>query len=217
MDPTPISLEQSYSRVAGEYARRLFHELENKPLDRELLDRFAGQVRGRGPACDMGCGPGQIARYLRDRGVQMLGVDLAEGMVAKARNLNPDIPFFQGSMLGLNFPENSWAGIAAFYSIIHIPRPLVVQALEELKRVLKSGGVLLLAFHIGDQVVHLDEWWEKAVNMDFYFFQWEEMEDYLHTAGFTIEESLVRAPYANVEHPSRRGYLFARKPEPVTP
>ncbi|MCB8961560.1 MAG: hypothetical protein H6651_14675 [Ardenticatenales bacterium] len=40
----------------------------------------------------------------------------------------------------------SFAGIAAFYSIIHIPRPQVVQALRELRRILLPGGTLLLTF-----------------------------------------------------------------------
>jgi 2-polyprenyl-3-methyl-5-hydroxy-6-metoxy-1,4-benzoquinol methylase len=55
-------------RLADEYARRIFNELQHKPLDRELLDRFAARIVGRGEVCDMGCGPGQIARYLRDAG-----------------------------------------------------------------------------------------------------------------------------------------------------
>lgn len=37
--------QSSYDRVAGEYARHIFDELQHKPLDRELLDRFAASVR----------------------------------------------------------------------------------------------------------------------------------------------------------------------------
>ena len=39
------------------------------------------------------------------------------------------------------------------------------------------------------------------------------MEGYLKSAGFEIEEIIERDPYENVEHQSRRGYIFARKPE----
>jgi SAM-dependent methyltransferase len=202
-----------YSAVAEDYARNIFDELAQKPLDRQLLDRFADQVRGKGPACDLGCGPGQIARYLKDRGVDALGVDLAPGMVEQARKLNPDIPFYVGNMAALDFPEGAWAGIAAFYSIIHIPRPDVTAALVELKRVLQPGGLLLVTFHIGDEVVHIDEWWEKPVSLDFVFFQPDEMKGYLESAGFEHIEVIERDPYApDVEHQSRRAYLFARKP-----
>ena len=50
-------LRHSYDRVAHEYAHRIHGELAHKPLDRALLDRFALEVRGRGPVCDLGCGP----------------------------------------------------------------------------------------------------------------------------------------------------------------
>src|SRR5579871_3756970 len=81
----------SYDRVAAEYARRIFDELQHKPLDRELLDRFAARVPPDAIACDLGCGPGQIARYLYERGVQVVGVDLSPEMVRTARTLNPEI------------------------------------------------------------------------------------------------------------------------------
>ncbi len=120
-----IDLQTSYDRVAGEYARHLFDELKDKPFDRQVLDRFAARLRGRGVVCDLGCGPGQVARYLHERGAEVIGVDLSPGMVACARRLNPGIAFHQGTMLALDAADGTWAGIAAFYSIIHIPRPEV--------------------------------------------------------------------------------------------
>ncbi len=68
-------LRDSYDQVAEEYVARIFHELEQKPLDRQLLDRFAAEVRDLGPACDMGCGPGHIAQYLHNRRVNVLGIE----------------------------------------------------------------------------------------------------------------------------------------------
>ena len=56
--------QSSYDLVADEYARRVFDELQQKPLDRQLLDRFAARVRNAGPVCDVGCGPGHVARLL---------------------------------------------------------------------------------------------------------------------------------------------------------
>jgi len=102
--------------------------------------------------------------------------------------------------------------VAAFYSIIHVPRPKVVEALGEIKRVLRAGGLLLLAFHIGDDVLHLDEWWGLDVSVDFFLFRPEEMRGFLESAGFTVEEIIEREPYPEVEHQSRRAYLFAKKP-----
>ncbi len=204
--------QTSYDLVADEYVRRIFDELQHKPLDRQLLERFAARVRDLGPACDMGCGPGHVARYLHERGVQVCGVDLSPAMVERARRLTPGVEFREGDMMALDAADGAWAGIAALYSIIHVPRGDMVRALGELRRVLRPDGLLLLAFHIGDMTVHLDEWWGHRVCVDFYFFRPDEMADYLGAAGFEIEEIIQREPYPDVEHQSRRSYIFARRP-----
>lgn len=206
-----LELQDGYNRVAGEYVERIFNELEKKPLDRQLLDRFADSIRG--PACDLGCGPGHIARYLRERGVDVCGVDLSPEMIEQARRLNPGIEFKQGNMLSLDVADEVWSAIAAFYSIIHIPRAEVVHALNEMKRALRPGGLLLLSFHIGEEMLHVDELWGEKVSLDFIFFRPDEMEGYLKSCEFEIEEIIEREPYENVEYQSRRAYIFARKPK----
>ncbi len=205
-------LRDSYDQVAEEYVARIFHELEHKPLDRQLLDRFAADVRDLGPACDMGCGPGHIAQYLHNRGVNVLGIDLSTRMIEQARQLNPGIEFQQGNMSALDVNDEVWGGIAAFYSIIHIPREEVISVLGEFRRVLRPNGLLLLSFHQGQESIHLDEWWGKKVSLDFHFFERSEMEGYLRAAGFEIEDSIERPPYEDVEVQTHRTYIFARKP-----
>lgn len=206
-------VQSSYDRVAEDYAEHFRDEMDEKPFDRKMLDWLAEKVGGLGVVCDMGCGPGQVARYLFDRGVKACGVDLSAEMVERARKLNPGIPFQQGNMLALaGIADNSYRGVSAFYSIIHVPRPALNQALEELKRVLCPGGILLLAFHIGQDIIHRDEWWGKEVSLDFIFFETEEMKDHLKRVGFELQEVIERDPYPEVEYPSRRAYIFARKP-----
>lgn len=204
--------QSSYDLVADEYVARIFDELTGKPLDRQLLDRFAEAVRDVGPACDMGCGPGQIARYLHERSVTMCGVDLSPAMIERARRLTPGIEFQPGNMLALNLPDETWAGMTAFYSLIHIARTDMPTELSELRRVLKPDGLLLIAFHIGDETRHLDEWWGHPVNVDFHCFRPDEMTVFLRNAGFEIEEVIERDPYPEVEHRTRRCYIFARRP-----
>ncbi len=209
-----LELEDGYNRVAGQYVEHIFNELEHKPIDRQLLDRFAGSIIGL--ACDLGCGPGQIARYLRERGADVCGIDLSSKMVEQARRLNPGIEFTQGNMLSLDVADERYGGIAAFYSIIHIPRDEVVAALSEMKRVLRREGLLLLSFHVGDETLHVEDLWGEKVSLNFSFFRPDEMEDYLKSAGFDIEETIERPPYETVEYQSHRAYIFARKPgEPI--
>jgi SAM-dependent methyltransferase len=213
MQPDSDSTRTSYDLVAPEYTRLIADELKDKPLDRELLDRFAERVAGRGRVCDLGCGPGHVARYLYERGVDVLGIDLSPGMLEQARQINPGIEFRQGNMRALDLSDEALAGIVAFYSIIHIPRDDVVAVLEELRRVMQPGGLLLLAFHRGSNVLHMEEWWGQTILLDFAFFERDEMESYLRQAGFTIEQSIERAPYPEVEHQSHRVYIFAQKPQ----
>ncbi|HXU30273.1 MAG TPA: hypothetical protein VN851_06840, partial [Thermoanaerobaculia bacterium] len=67
MSRTDDSLRTSYDSVAAAYVEHLCSELSGKPLDRHLLNRFAEEVRDRGPVGDLGCGPGHVARYLHDQ------------------------------------------------------------------------------------------------------------------------------------------------------
>jgi trans-aconitate methyltransferase len=84
-------VQSSYDHVADEYVRHIYDELRHKPLDRQLLDKLAANVGSAGLVCDLGCGPGHVARYLREEGAQVCGVDLSEEMVDRARRLNPGI------------------------------------------------------------------------------------------------------------------------------
>jgi SAM-dependent methyltransferase len=211
MNKTIQDTQTSYDRVAVEYGERFKDEMDDKPFDRDCLNRLAREFGELGLICDMGCGPGQIARYLHGQGVKTLGVDLSAIMVAEAQRLNPEVHFHQGDMLSLPDANNSWGGIAAFYCIIHIPREQSVDALREMKRVLIPGGILLLAFHIGTEIILLDNWWDKPVNLDFAFYLPSEMESWLKEAGFELLETLVREPNTDVEAATQRAYIFAKK------
>jgi len=162
------SIRESYDRVAEEYARRLFGELAQKPLDRELLNRFAARTIGHGEVCDIGCGPGQVARYLRDAGTTVFGLDLSPRMLEQARQLNPDICFREGNMMALDLPDGRLAGITAFYAIVNIPRESLTVVFREMERVLRPDGLLLVAFHTGDETFHEDTLWDLPISMDFF-------------------------------------------------
>jgi SAM-dependent methyltransferase len=208
----PGGVAGSYDRLAREYAERIYHELDGKPFDRALLERFAERVRGRGPVLDLGCGPGHVARYLHQRQVQVVGVDLSPGMVAVARARAPAVEFRVGDLLALDFADASAAGAVAFYSLIHLPPAELDRALREIARVLRPGAPLLVAAHRGDQTVHLDRLWDIEVTLDFRFFQPGTLAGALRAAGLTVEETLTRAPYPGVEVETERIYLRARRP-----
>jgi SAM-dependent methyltransferase len=210
MKKSELELQSSYDRVAQHYADEYFTELARKPFDRELLDGFARSMLGEGQVCEIGCGPGQIARYLKDRGVNMLGLDLSAEMVKCARRLNPDIPFVYGDMLTLDLPENSLGGIVSFYAIIHLKRAQMTPALKEMRRALKPGGRLLISFHGGEGELHRDEWYGLPVSIDVTLMTNAEMSGYLRAARFDEVIIKERKPY-EFEYPTPRIYAFARK------
>lgn len=77
---------------------------------------------------------------------------------------------------------------------------------------LAPGAPALVAFHVGDETMHVDNWWGHEVSLDFHFFDAFDVESRLLAAGFNVVEASVRDPYPNVEHPSRRAYLQAVTP-----
>ena len=122
-------------------------------------------------------------------------------------------PVFRPIGVPLDVPDEAWAGIAAFYAIVNLSPVDVAQAMREMWRVLRPGGLLLLSFHIGDEISRVEDLWGCAVCLDFYFFQPEDVAGNLAAIGFQLEEIVEREPYApDVEYQSQRAYMFARKP-----
>jgi SAM-dependent methyltransferase len=208
----------SYDAVAERYAAAFADELAGKPLERGLLDCFVELSAALGgPVADVGCGPGHVTRYLADRGAAAFGLDLSPGMVDVARARYPGLEFRAGSLTALDAPDGAWAGVVALYSIIHLAPAERDTAYGELARVLRAGGWLLLAFHVSsaDQppgsALHLDTWFEAAVDLTGYFLDPDEVSAGLGAAGFRVLARLEREPWSTAEFPSRRCYLLARR------
>jgi SAM-dependent methyltransferase len=201
----------SYDAVADEYAARFHDELARKPFDRAMLRWLVERVPEAGLVVDLGCGPGQVGAFVHQLGRRVHGIDLSPALVAEAAQRFPAIPFSVGDMTALtDWPAGAFAGIVAFYSIIHVPRAELALAFAEMARVLAPGGVLLVSFHIGEETRHLDSWWERPVDVDFHFHLPAAIRAGLAEAGLVVTESIEREPYApEVEVQTRRAYLFA--------
>lgn len=59
MNDIILNTQTRYDQVAEEYAEKFKDEMDDKPFDRDCLDRLAREVGNFGPICDLGCGPGQ--------------------------------------------------------------------------------------------------------------------------------------------------------------
>jgi SAM-dependent methyltransferase len=133
--------------LAAQKYHELFHdEMNEKEYDRKLLDRFAGNFNKDSLICDAGCGPsGHIGRYVFEKGIPVLGVDISDRCVELARQHNPTMRFERGDMGQLAFPAGTFDGIIAYYSILDTPKSHLGRLFHEFHRVLKPGGHLLTA------------------------------------------------------------------------
>jgi len=205
-------VESQYDSIAREWAEAFSGEHEKKPKDREILLRFSREIGQKRPVWDLGCGPGNTTKYLRDLGVEISGLDVSERMLEEARRIHPGIHFQKGNILHLTFENDSVAAVVAFYAIIHFNEGQAGAAFREVSRVLQPGGLLLFTYHVGDKTIHLDEFLGRKVDMDVTFFKTDFIVNCLRERGFEKIEIIEREPYPGVEYQSRRAYVFAAKP-----
>ncbi len=210
MIPSLNSVRAAYDVASEAYASKFVDELDHKPLDRELLQQFAATVRTQQPVLDVGCGPGHTTAHLTSLGLRATGVDLSPKMIELASRLFPQTPFEVGDFCSLRHESSSVAGILAFYCIVHLQPDQLVAAFSEMRRVLSDGGVLLLSFHVGSEVIRAENFLDTTAVLNFTFFQPNQIESALKTAGFASVDVCVREPY-DTEHPSRRCYVFAHE------
>jgi ubiquinone/menaquinone biosynthesis C-methylase UbiE len=95
---------------------------------------------------DVGCGTGVISLLFAERGDQVTGIDLSEGMIEEARRKadaqNLSIEFRRGDAEHLPFNDGSFDVVVSRHLLWTLPHPEI--ALKEWHRVLKMGGVVLI-------------------------------------------------------------------------
>lgn len=199
-----------YNLTAEEYAKVYYNELDNKPFDRMVLQRFATENIGK--FADLGCGCGHTTKFLADAGVkEIVGIDLSSEIVKVAQKLNKNLNFEVGNMLELKKNDEEFGAISAFYAIVHFTYEDVESAFSEIYRILKKSGQFLFSFHIGDEEINIDEFLNQKVKITFYFFDIDKILQLLEKVGFKVKEAIIRYPYKDAEHPTRRAYILAEK------
>ena len=116
------------------------------PWKEEHLARYhhaAAELQPGWRVMDIACGTGAGGVILRERGCDVVSVDLSwEACATTAHALGAD-GVVQGSGLGLPFRDGAFDAVVSFETIEHLPDPPLF--LEELARVLRPGGVLHLS------------------------------------------------------------------------
>ena len=170
---------QTYDHSAGLYADNIW-EMQ---LD-GLLDAFNSRLTAGGCVLDLGCGPGRDTDHLQARGLDAFGLDLSFGMLQEAKKRTP-WNFVQGDMRQLPLPAGQLDGVWLSAALLHLPRPTAPQALQEVHRVLKSGGVLFLGVKQGTG----ESWQESKLGQRFFiYYELDEIRNLIQAAGFQVVE-----------------------------
>jgi ubiquinone/menaquinone biosynthesis C-methylase UbiE len=215
VDPfDPAAVRAAYDAVADDYALAFGDDLDHLPVDRSVLDAAIAGLVGGAPVLDLGCGPGQVAAYLADRGVPVIGADLSPRMLGlapgRAATGRAAAGFVCADMRALPLPARSLSGVVAFYSLQHLPRHELGTALDEVRRVLDVEGILVVAAHLGVGEIVTDQLLDHHFEpMGGTFYREDELRAALADRSFTVEQCRYRAPESH-EHPSSRIYLIAR-------
>ena len=209
-----IEVVEAWDAVSQQYAERYQDELRLKPFVQEFLPDFLANVPKDGLICDMGCGPGQVARYLSQHFPEwknICGIDLSPKMIGQAARLNPDISFAAKDVLTMQEKE-IYDAIIGLYFIVNFPADKLPLLFRKLLQLLKPDGRMVLSFHVGDDhLLREDSLWDSGKGLSFYYFRPETVKAALEENGFIVDEIRERQHIEGVEHPTKRAYAFCRK------
>jgi ubiquinone/menaquinone biosynthesis C-methylase UbiE len=79
-------------------------------------------------------------------------------------------------MTALDLEDAKLAGTTAFYAIVNIPKEYLSSVFREMDRVLKPGGLLLVAFHTGDEILQEKELWADPFRWISCFFSHQQSD-----------------------------------------
>lgn len=198
------NVRRSYDAVAADYAATFADELASKPLDRRLLADLAAWAGAGAVVLDLGCGPGQVGEQLAADGAAPIGVDLSPGMLAITRQRRAAA----GDLRALPLRPGSAAAAVAFYCLHHLPAADLVPALIEVHAVLRPGGRLLAATHLGEGALHANVWFGHDVELSGARYPAEHFLGAFEAADFRVVERHEREPGPE-EAPNRRLYVVA--------
>ena len=140
-----------------------------------------------GRVIDIGCGGGRDALLFTEAGYSYVGVDLSEEMLAGAKELVPDADFRKMDMYNLSFPADSFDGFWAAASLLHIPKRNVAKVLEQIKNVVRSGGIGFFSVKEGEDERMVKSSLEGDERF-FAFYQESEFLKLLQENGFEVIE-----------------------------
>lgn len=170
---------QTYDLLAKEYDEETapFWEL----FPRTFVDRFIELTEGK--ILDVGSGPGRDALILKEGGLDVTCLDASHAMIKLSQEKG--FPSLLGDFNDMPFQDESFDGVWAYTSILHVPKTEIEKPLGEIRRVLKPGGTFGLGLIEGETEGYKESSGVSAARW-FSFYTKEEVEKLLGENGFEI-------------------------------
>ncbi len=101
---------------------------------------------------DVGCGDGSIVRALAKRGAHVVGLEISDQQLERARGAEAvaDERYMVGRAEDLPFPDASFDVVLFFNSLHHVPEEVMAAGLDEARRVLVAHGLLAVQEPVAD-------------------------------------------------------------------
>ena len=205
----------AYDAIAADYAATFPGTEAEHSLELAMVDDLAARLHASGGThvLDAGCGTGRMGRYLVRRGCSVVGVDLSPGMLEQARRAAPDLELYEGSLVDLPFADDMFDGVLLWYSVIHLTDAELPVALAEVARVLRPGGLVLVASQKGagpfDVGAVLRERGHDVPLVRYHRGPRDLMEA-LAAVGFERQARMIREPVGRERH--GQVVVLARRP-----
>lgn len=180
-------LKRTYSQVAKGYEQR---NADN--LDTESLQKFVKKIQKGGKILDLGAGNGRDSQWLADRGFEVTMFDLSPDMLKIAQQKVPTAKVVQGDMTEMEFAADSFEGVWASASILHVTKQEAQAVIKKVFKMLKDNGQFYCLLKKGEGEFELEEdKYGQPMKRFFAFYSQDEVEDMIKAAGFTILDSQV--------------------------
>jgi ubiquinone/menaquinone biosynthesis C-methylase UbiE len=198
-----------YENIADGYAGRFGDDLEHSLLDSTVLQDAVDLLSPSALVLDLGCGPGQVASYLMERGCRAVGIDLTPKMLDVARHVDPHLALINGTLLQLPVRDGGAVGAIAWFALHNLPRSLLGVALAQVRRVLRPGGVFVMATHGGDgeeSIAH--NWHGKTEHVLITYYNVDQLRSELASQQFRVVDVRSRPPMEH-EHAATKLFVTA--------